>query len=123
MSHSSDDALTGPIRGQAGVQTRPAAPRATGDPTRRSNTVRNLTASVLLVVALFLPWNVYFGVGVPDSRTALFALLAAVTLLSLLSVAVTYVGPWKSSGAGRLRLLLNVPYRHGRIPLARTPCV
>jgi hypothetical protein len=114
VSHSSDDALTGPIRGQAGlagVQTPPAAPRSTGDTTRRSNTVRDLTAGVLLVVALFLPWNVYFGVGVPDSRTALFALLAAVTLLSLLSVAVTYVGPWKSSGAGRLRLLLNVPYQ------------
>jgi hypothetical protein len=114
VSHSSDDALTGPIRGQgglAGAPTHPGSSRATEDPVRRSNTVRDLSAGVLLVVALFLPWNLYFGVGIPDSRTALFALLAAVTLLSLLSVVVTFVGPWKSSGAGRLRLLLNVPYQ------------
>ena len=110
MSHSSDDALTGPIRGQ-GVQTRPEAPSATRDPIRRRNSVRDLTAGALLVVALFLPWNLYFGVGVPDSRAALFAVLAAVTLLSLLSIAGGYVGPGKSSGAGRLRLALNAPYQ------------
>jgi hypothetical protein len=73
--------------------------------------VRDLTAAVLLVVALFLPWNLYFGVGIPDSQAALFAVLGAVTLLSLLSIAVTRVGPWKSSGAGRLRVLLNIPYQ------------
>jgi succinate dehydrogenase/fumarate reductase cytochrome b subunit len=114
VSQSSDDALTGPIRGQAGLagaQTNPGAPRAIGDPVRRWNTVRDLTAGVLLIVALFLPWNLYFGIGIPDSRTTLFALLGAVTLLSLLSLAVTFVGPWKSSGTGRLRLLLNVPYQ------------
>ncbi len=96
MSQGSDDALTGPIRGQI----QPGAPRAIGDPLRRWNIVRDVTAGVLLVVALFLPWNLYFGLGIPDSRTALFALLGVVTLLSLLSLAVT-----------RLRVLLNIPYQ------------
>ncbi len=61
---------------------------------------RDVTAAVLLVVALFLPWNLYFGVGVPDSQVALFALLGVVTLLSLASFAVP-----------RLRTPLNVPYQ------------
>ena len=113
MSQSSDEAPTGPIRGQAaaaGGQAHPEAPSVTADPTRRWNLVRDLSAAVLLVIALFLPWNLYFGIGVPDSSTALFAVLGAVTLLSLLSIAVTYVGPGKSPGAGRLRFVLNVPY-------------
>ena len=96
MSQASDDAVTGPIRGQ----TQPEAPRAIADPLRRWNIARDATAAVLLVVALFLPWNLYFGLGIPESRTALFALLGAVTLLSLLSFAVT-----------RFRVLLNVPYQ------------
>jgi hypothetical protein len=113
VSQSSDEAPTGPIRGQAaaaGGQAHPEAASVTADPTRRWNLVRDLSAAVLLVIALFLPWNLYFGIGVPDSRTAVFAVLGAVTLLSLLSIAVTYVGPGKSSGAGRLRFVLNVPY-------------
>jgi hypothetical protein len=113
VSQSSDEAPTGPIRGQAaaaGGQAHPEAASVTADPTRRWNLVRDLSAAVLLVIALFLPWNLYFGIGVPDSRTALFAVLGAVTLLSLLSIAVTYVGLGKSSGAGRLRFVLNVPY-------------
>jgi hypothetical protein len=114
VSQSSDEAPTGPIKGQAaaaGGQAHPEAASVTADPTRRWNLVRDLSAAVLLVIALFLPWNLYFGIGVPDSRAALFAVLGAVTLLSLLSIAVTYVGPGKSSGAGRLRFVLNVPYQ------------
>jgi hypothetical protein len=114
VSQSSDEAPTGPIKGQAaaaGGQAHPEAASVTADPTRRWNLVRDLSAAVLLVIALFLPWNLYFGIGVPDSRTALFAVLGTVTLLSLLSIAVTYVGPGKSSGAGRLRFVLNVPYQ------------
>ncbi|MGA8252953.1 MAG: hypothetical protein WB989_20640, partial [Mycobacterium sp.] len=81
-------------------QTRPEAPRAVGDPLRRWKIARNLTAGVLLVIAPFLPWNLYFGFGVPDSRAALFAVLGVVTLLSLLSLVVS-----------RLRVPLNVPYQ------------
>ena len=70
---------------------------------------------VLLVVAPLLPWNLYFGVGIPGSNKAVLAVLFAVTLLSLISIAVA--GSWRSSSArfnpalaGRLRLALNVPY-------------
>jgi hypothetical protein len=126
VSQSSDDAPTGPIKGARAQQIpaesrgrRPvpasAAPRAAAKPTRRWNIVGDLTAAALLVIALFLPWNLYFGVGIPDSKTTLFAVLLAVTLLSLISVAVA--GSWRSSSArfnpalaGRLRLGLNVPY-------------
>ncbi|AKN18248.1 hypothetical protein B586_19335 [Mycobacterium haemophilum DSM 44634] len=133
VSQSSDDTPTGPIGRQADtVQTRQASPRpdqtsrqdvpagtqhATGQPTQRWNRIRDLVAAILVVTALFLPWNLYFGVGIPASKVPLFGLLGAVTLLSLGSIAVTYVGPWRLSGArfkpalaGRLRLLLNVPY-------------
>ncbi|BBZ45949.1 hypothetical protein MPRM_32300 [Mycobacterium parmense] len=124
MSQSSDDTPTGPIGGRT-QQTptprivRPPAAAAGGapakDPLRRWNLAADLTAVALLVAALFLPWNLYFGVGIPGSNTALFAALLAVTLLSVVSVAVG--GSWRSSGArvnparaGRLRLALNVPY-------------
>ena len=99
MRQSSDDAPTGPIGGH----TRRAAAvghSTDGDPTRRWNTVRNLAAALLLIGAVVLPWNLYFGIGIPDSTTSLFGALGAVTLLSLVSLAV----------GGRLRLALNLPY-------------
>ena len=121
MSQSSDDAPTGPINPGQAQQTariiRPAAgdPAAAGDSTRRRHVLGDLTAVALLVAALFLPWNLYFGVGIPDSNPTLFAVLLAVTALSVIAVAVA--GSWRSSGArfnpataGRLRLGLNVPY-------------
>ncbi|OBF04732.1 hypothetical protein A5730_16940 [Mycobacterium sp. ACS4054] len=117
VSQSSDDAPTGPIREQAQQTTRIPRPpaEAAGDPTRRWHAVSDLTAAALLVAAVFLPWNLYFGVGIPGSSGALFAVLVAVTVLSLIAVAVA--GSWRSSGArfnpattGRLRLALNVPY-------------
>ncbi|MGZ4585101.1 MAG: DUF7937 domain-containing protein [Mycobacterium sp.] len=123
VSQSSDDTPTGPITGRPGEaqQTariiRPAdgAPAAAGNSTRRRHVVSDLTAVALLVIALFLPWNLYFGVGIPDSDPTLFAMLLAVTVLSVIAVAVA--GSWRSSGArfnpataGRLRLGLNIPY-------------
>lgn len=113
MSQTSDDAPTGPIRGR----TPPAPPapvgaRAAG---RRRNVASDLTAAALLVVALLLPWNLYFGLGIPRSNTFVMALLFAVTLLSLASIALA--GSWRASSArfnpalaDRLRLALNVPY-------------
>ncbi len=125
MSQNSDDTPTGPIGGQAqrtppATAVRPQAAAvgsrtAAADPARRWNIANDLTAVALVVIALFLPWNLYFGVGIPGSNAALFAVLLAVTLLSIVSVAVA--GSWRSSGArfnpetaGRLRLGLNVPY-------------
>src|SRR5262249_2337928 len=71
--------------------------------------------TALLVVALLLPWNLYFGMGIPGSNKSLLAVLFAVTLLSLASIALA--GSWRSSSArfnpalaGRLRLTLNAPY-------------
>lgn len=107
VSQSSDDPPTGPIHGQAQQTAR--------DSTQHRHLVSDLTAVALLVVALFLPWNLYFGVGIPDSNRTLFAALLAVTVLSVIAVAVA--GSWRSSGArfnpataGRLRLGLNIPY-------------
>jgi hypothetical protein len=120
VSQSSDDAPTGPIRAHTqqttagGAERRPAA-AVTGRPTRRWNIVSDLTSAALLVIALLLPWNLYFGIGIPGSNTTVLAVLLAVTLLSLSSIAVA--GSWRASGkrlnaatAGRLRVGLNVPY-------------
>ena len=115
MSQSSDDAPTGPIRGQM-QHTPPGRPRPPATPpTRGWNIAGDLTAAALLVAALLLPWNLYFGIGIPGSNKSLLAVLFAVTLLSLASIAVA--GSWRLSSArfnpalaGRLRLGLNVPY-------------
>lgn len=121
VSQSSDDTPTGPIRGQVQQTPQPriirpqTAQTRTEDPTRRRNVISDLTAVALLVLALFLPWNLYFGVGIPDSKPILFAVLLVVTLLSVVALAVA--GSWRSAGArfnpakaGRLRLWLNIPY-------------
>jgi hypothetical protein len=69
----------------------------------------------LLILAVFLPWNLYFGLGIPDSSATLFWVLIVVTVLAVVAVAVA--GSWRSAGASfnparaaRLRLALNVPY-------------
>ncbi|WP_102418826.1 hypothetical protein [Mycobacterium sp. 4858] len=121
VSQSSDDAPTGPIdHGQAQRTTRiirPAAGDLTppGNSTRRWHVVSDLTAVALLIVALLLPWNLDFGVGIPGSSPVLFAVLVAATALSVIAVAAA--GSWRSSGArfnpaaaARLRLGLNIPY-------------
>jgi hypothetical protein len=79
----------------------PANSGGAAAPPRRRNVRRDLTAAVLLVIAPLLPWNLYFGVGIPNGKTLLFAVLGAVTLLSLVAIAVP---------AGRVRAILNVPY-------------
>lgn len=122
MSQSSDDTPTGPIGGQVQQAAPPRIirPHATGGtPSVAARTgrsvVADLTAVALLVAAVFLPWNLYFGVGIPDSSPALFAVLLAVTVLAVAAVAAA--GSWRSAGprfspasAARLRLALNVPY-------------
>jgi hypothetical protein len=67
---------------------------------------------VLLLVAPLFPWNLYFGIGIPHSSGAVFALLAVVSVLSLVAIAVTYaIGSRPGNTlAGRLRVALNVPY-------------
>lgn len=110
MSQNSDDTPTGPI-GRAGIPGPPPRDRlALENRARRWNSLRDLAGGALVVIAVFLPWNLYFGVGIPNTDRTLFALLVALTLLSLVALIVTRVGPWKSSGAPRVRLLLNAPY-------------
>ncbi|WP_156657765.1 hypothetical protein [Mycobacterium kyorinense] len=71
---------------------------------RRWNISCAVTAAVLLILALVFPWNLYFGLTVPNSRGALFALLIACTVLSLAAIAGgRRLGP-------AVRAALNVPY-------------
>lgn len=91
--------------------------QVTGESTRRWNVGRDAVAAVLLYAALLLPWNLYFGLGIANSRTRLFAVLALATAFALGSIAATYVGPRRISGPrpdpvliGRLRLALGGPY-------------
>jgi hypothetical protein len=98
VTHSNDETPTGPVSGL--TRQASADPAGQHNPAQRWNTGRNLLAAALLISAVLLPWNLYFGVGIPDSKTALFGVLGLVTLLSLASLAVS----------GRLRLALNLPY-------------
>ncbi|BDE12241.1 hypothetical protein Mkiyose1665_21000 [Mycobacterium kiyosense] len=116
MSLSSDDTPTGPIAGvrQAPsgpppADARPAAyagPEAPDHLTKRRNAGRDLSAFALLLLAPLFPWNLYFGLGIPDSSTLLWVLLGAVTLLSLLPLALSR----GRVSANRLRVILNAPY-------------
>ncbi len=105
MSQSRDEAPTGPIRGVPAQQTAPG-PQAAGAPARQRNVVADLTAAVLLLLAPLLPWNLYFGIAIPDSNTTVFAVLIAVTLLSLIAIAL----PGSARTTRGLRLALNAPY-------------
>jgi hypothetical protein len=70
------------------------------------------------LVALVLPWNVYFGIGVPGSSGWPFGLLAVATLLSWSALGLTYAGQRGLLGsrvssdkdAAKVRLALNIPY-------------
>src|SRR3977135_1995571 len=59
----------------------------------RTNTVRDGVAIALLVLALLLPWNLDFGLGVPGSNGLLFGLVAVVTLLALAAPLAPHVRP------------------------------
>ena len=73
---------------------------------------RDVVASVLFLIAPLFPWNLYFGIGIPNSSGAVFVLLAVATVLSLVAIAMTHtIGSRPGNTiAGRLRLALNVPY-------------
>ncbi|WP_262490820.1 DUF7937 domain-containing protein [Mycobacterium simiae] len=77
---------------------------------RRWGVVQDLAAGALLVSALFLPWNLYFGLRIPGSSQYLFAVLLLVTLLSLIAAALPHAARPNPTLAGRLRLGLNIPY-------------
>ena len=79
--------------------------------------MRDGVAIALLVVALLLPWNLDFGLGVPGSNGLLFGLVAVVTLLALAAALAPHVGPFRLTApqpdvrrTSRIRLLLSVSY-------------
>lgn len=77
----------------------------------RWNSARDSAAAVLLTLALALPWNLSFGVGIPDGSTWPFAPLTLVTLSSWASLAASHIGRRASRGGlERVRLALNAPY-------------
>lgn len=83
----------------------------------RWNAGRDIAAAVLLGIALLLPWNLSFGVGVPDSSTVLFALVVLATLLAWGALIAGYVGRRgkrsvspPTASPSRIRLALALPY-------------
>lgn len=83
----------------------------------RWNVCRDMVAGALLAAALLLPWNLRFGVGVPDGATWLFLPLVAATLSSWTGLVIGNLGRRANRSASaataspdRLRLALNAPY-------------
>jgi hypothetical protein len=83
----------------------------------RANTLRDGVAVALLALALLLPWNLDFGLGVPGSNGPLFVLVAIVTVLAIAAALAPHVGPLRLTGpqsdvrhTSRIRLLFSVPY-------------
>ncbi|SON58975.1 hypothetical protein MSIMFI_00456 [Mycobacterium simulans] len=110
MSLNSDDMPTGPIAGGWAQQAPPAPAREPmPDSVRRQNIIRDVTAGVLVVIALLFPWNLYFGFRIPGSNRWIWLALLLVTLLSLASLVVSRVR-FDRVMAGRLRTALNIPY-------------
>ena len=83
----------------------------------RANALRDGVAVALLAVALLLPWNLDFGVGIPVGNGLLIAVVVAVTLLAILAALAPHVGPFRLTApnqdvrrTSRIRLLLTIAY-------------
>ena len=79
--------------------------------------MRDGLAVALLVLALLLPWNLEFGLGVPNSNGPLFVLIAAVTLLAIAAAPRRHVGPFRLGSpqadvrrTSRVRSVLSIAY-------------
>ena len=104
---------------QVATTAAPAAerpPRVGYVPTR-TNRVRDGLAVALLVIAMLLPWNLEFGVGVPGSTGSTFVMLAIVTVLAIAAALAPHVGPFRlgssHSDVGRtslVRFVLTAAY-------------
>ncbi|MGV0740969.1 DUF7937 domain-containing protein [Mycolicibacterium sp. XJ870] len=115
----SDQRYDAPATVQVATMAAPVvarSPRVGYVPTR-TNRVRDGFAVALLVLALLVPWDLDFGVGVPASDGSLFAVLAVVTLLAVAAALAPHLGPFRLTApnpdvrrTGRIRLVLSVPY-------------
>ncbi|BBX88458.1 hypothetical protein H5U98_25850 [Mycolicibacterium boenickei] len=92
-------------------------PQRVGYVPTRTNRVRDGLAVVLLVVAMLLPWNLEFGLGVPGSAGSTFVLLAVVTLLAIGAAVAPHAGPFRLAAptsdvrrTSRIRLVLSAAY-------------
>ncbi|MGA5541381.1 hypothetical protein ACPCIR_05965 [Mycobacterium sp. NPDC051198] len=91
-------------------------PRVGYVPTR-TNRVRDGLAVALLVIAMLLPWNLEFGVGVPGSAGSTFVMLAIVTVLAIAAALAPHLGPFRLGSShsdvgrtSRVRFLLTAAY-------------
>lgn len=66
------------------------------------NIARDAIGATLLLFAVFLPWNIHLGVGVPNASTWFIGVVVATSVLSLGSLAV------RSKPV--IRVALNAPY-------------
>ena len=83
----------------------------------RTNQIRDGIAVALLVLALLLPWNLDFGLGVPGSKGLFFVLTVFVTVLAVAAALAPHVGPFRLTApqpdvrrTSMIRLLFNVAY-------------
>lgn len=117
MSLNTDDTPTGPIVGARQAPPGAGRPgsgqRPAGSVAQRRNSLRDIlrdiAAAILVLLAVAFPWNLYFGLGIPDSSMVWWGLLALATLASLLSIFVARRRTDPHSSAS-LRLILNIPY-------------
>ncbi|BBY98932.1 hypothetical protein MFAL_23990 [Mycolicibacterium fallax] len=83
-------------------------------PLPRADAVRDGIGAALVLIALVLPWNIQFGLGVPGNYGWLFALLFLGSLGPWAAVALTrrrLADPAAApESVTRMRLLLNLPY-------------
>jgi hypothetical protein len=92
------------------------SPRA-GYVPARTNLVRDGVAIAMLLLALLLPWNLEFGVGVEGGRPSLWAIVVVVTMLAISAALDAHVGPLRLGNPdldirllSRIRLFVCVPY-------------
>jgi hypothetical protein len=92
------------------------SPRAGYVPTR-TNLVRDGIAIALLLLALLLPWNLEFGLGIPGTDTVLIVIVLFVTLLAVVAALAPHLGPFSLAGAesdvrrtSLIRLLFTATY-------------
>ncbi len=83
----------------------------------RTNMVRDGVAVALLVLALLLPWNLEFGLGVPGSNGLFFLIVIFASLLAAAAALAPHIGPFRLAApqpdvrrTSLIRLLLTVAY-------------
>ena len=115
----SDQRYDGPPTVAVATTAAPAVARSprVGYVPIRTNIVRDGVAVALLLLALLLPWNLEFGLGIPGSDGLFFVVVIFVTLLAVAAGLAPHVGPFRLAApqpdvrrTSLIRLLLGVAY-------------